>query len=253
MTPSRRLDYAERWLRDGLEVCRPAAQFLTLDIDMTRPRALLQIARQRGIRVTYTHILVRAAALALAAHPELHQMVCGSRLHHPNQVDIGLSVAGESFVAPVLVIENAAGKNLPALSEEIARRTPEIQAADRRMLQTLRRWGWLLPFGILRRTLLRCLFRSAKFRRKGTGTFQVSIVPEVDEAFTSLFTTSAILVAGRVRDRVVAVEGLPAVRPTVTLSCSADHRVWDGKAAQRFLLAVRQALEETELGLCISE
>ena len=60
------------------------------------------------------------------------------------------------------------------------------------MLRTLRRWGRLVPFGFARRTVLRLLFRSASFRRKGAGTFQVSAVP-VDWGFTSSFATAGVL------------------------------------------------------------
>jgi pyruvate/2-oxoglutarate dehydrogenase complex dihydrolipoamide acyltransferase (E2) component len=210
---------------------------------MSRMQALIGLARQRDIRITYTHIIVRAAAVALAANPDLHVLMCASRIHSPDRVDIGLSIAGETFVAPVLVVEGADQKSLLVVAEEITRRAPEVKAADHQMLQLLRRWGWLLPFSFLRRALLRILFRGLAFRRKGSGTFQVSLVPNVDQAFTPMFSTSAILIAGSVRDRVVAVSGKPAVRAMATLTCCADHGVWDGRAGERFLLAVRNVLE----------
>lgn len=240
---SRKLDLAEKWLRDCLSLCRPPAFSQCLDVEMSQAKELIDAARKQGIHLTYTHVLLKATALALAANPDLHLMVCGGRVYCPNQVDIGLSVAGETFVAPILVLERAEAKSLPEIAEEIKRRTPEIQANDREMLQMLRRWGWLVPTGILRRGLVRLLFRFIKFRHRGSGTFQLSILPAVDQAIAPVFMTSAMLVAGRVRDRVVAVDGAPAVRPVVSLTCCADHRVWDGRAGERFLLAVRQVLE----------
>ncbi len=243
----RRLDYAERWLRDGLALCHPPGFSQSLEVDMTRAKSLLDGAKARGIRATYTHLIVRAAAVVLAANPDLHVIVCGNRVYHPAQVDIGLSVAGETFMAPVLIIEAADRKPLRAIADEIVRRTQEVQDAGGKMISLLRQWGWLLPFGFLRRGLLRVLRRSLGFRRKGSGTFQVSIVPGVDRAETSVFNMSAILIAGCVRPRIVAVDGAPAVRLTVHLTCSADHRVWDGKAGQKFLLAVREVLETGSL------
>jgi pyruvate dehydrogenase E2 component (dihydrolipoamide acetyltransferase) len=250
---SRKLDPAELWLRDGLALCRPPAYFQTLDVDMSRMQTLIGLARQRNVRITYTHIIVRAAAVALAANPDLHVLVCAGRVYSPDRVDIGLSIAGETFVAPVLVVEGADRKSLTGVAEEIVRRAPEVKAADQKMLQLLRRWGWLLPFGFLRRALLRILFRIPAFRRRGSGTFQVSLVPNVDQAFTPMFSTSAILIAGSVRDRVVAIAGVPTVRAMTTLTCCADHGIWDGRAGERFLLAVRNVLEtgalESELEL----
>ena len=115
----------------------------------------------------------------------------------------------------------------------MARRAPEAQvgrSADARRAQT---WGWLVPFGFMRRAILRLLFSSAEFRRRGAGTFQVSTVP-ADWALTSTFSTAGVLMGGQVRSRVVAVDGQPAVRPVMTLTLSGDHGVWDGRAAVRF-------------------
>jgi pyruvate/2-oxoglutarate dehydrogenase complex dihydrolipoamide acyltransferase (E2) component len=247
MTNTRKIDIAERWLRDGIDACRVPAYFECLDVDMSQARSLIKAARLCDLRITYTHVIVRATALALAANPDLHQMVCGGFVHSPAQVDIALSVGGESIAAPLLVIQAADSREITLLASEIVKRAPEIRNADREMMRALRRWGWLLPISGVRRIVLRALFRNYNFRRKGAGTFQVSIVPEVDSAMSPVFSASAMLVAGSVKDRVVAVEGQVVVRPTVTLTACADHRIWDGRAGQRFLLAVQQILESSAL------
>ena len=247
MERQRKLDHAERWLRDGFQVCHVPAYFVSLDVHMQRASEVIEAARRRGIRLTYTHLFVRAAALALEANPDLHKMVCGSRVHSPCHIDIALSVAGETAAAPLLVIPAADRKDLISIAEEITQRAPEVRAADRRTIRMLRRWGWVLPFGFLRRAVLRGLMRSQTFRRKGSGTFQVSVLTDVDEAMTPVFSTSAMLVAAGVKDKVVALNGKACVRPMVTLICCADHRVWDGQAGQRFLVAVRQVLEGSTL------
>jgi pyruvate dehydrogenase E2 component (dihydrolipoamide acetyltransferase) len=46
---------------------------------------------------------------------------------------------------------------------------------------------------------------------------------------------AAILAVGRIADRVVAVDGQPAVRPAMTVAGSFDHRVVDGARAAEFL------------------
>jgi len=236
------LDYAERWLRDGLRVLRPALSVMHITVDMTHANERLEQLRQRGIHATSTHLLVHAVATALAGQPGLHQVIAGNKRYRPDRIDIGLSTIGDTFVAPVLVIEGAERKTVAELADEIARRTPEVRQADQQMLRALRRWGWLLPFGFLRRGLLRVLFASAEFRRRGAGTFQVSTVP-ADWALTSTFATAGVLVAGQVWSRVIAVAGQPAVRPVMTLTLSGDHGVWDGRAAARFLASVKGLLE----------
>jgi pyruvate/2-oxoglutarate dehydrogenase complex dihydrolipoamide acyltransferase (E2) component len=239
---SESLDFAERWLRDGLHVLRPALSVHQIMVDMTQATQTLERLRREGVQATSTHLLVHAVAHALAINPQLHQLVVGSRRQRPARVDIGLSVTGETFVAPVLVIEGADQKTVPEIAAEITRRAPEVRKADHQMLEALRRWGWLVPFAFLRRAVLRLLFMSPAFRRKGAGTFQVSTVP-ADWALTSAFSTAGVLVGGQVWSRVIAVDGQPAVRQTMTLTLSGDHGVWDGKAAARFLAAVKVELE----------
>ena len=56
----------------------------------------------------------------------------------------------------------------------------------------------------------------------------------------------AILGAGRVQDRVVALDGAPAVRPVLPLSLTFDHRAVMGGEASRFLAAVTADLEMSE-------
>lgn len=237
------LDHAERWLRDGLHVLRPSLSVLQITIDMTQAMRRLEELRRSGVHASATHLLVHAAAQSLKANPGIHQLIAGNTRHRPVRVDIGLSVTGETFVAPVLVIEGADGKTVGEIVAEIARRAPEAREADQKMLRLLRRWGWLVPFGFLRRGMLRLLFTSPTFRRKGAGTFQVSTVP-VDWAFTTSFATAGVLFGGNVVSRVVVVDGQPAVRPTMTLTLSGDHGVWDGRAAIRFMSAVKSTLEQ---------
>src|SRR3712207_1131999 len=124
------LDYAERWLRDGLAVLRPALSVQQIAIDMTHANEALERLRQQGVAATSTHLLVYAAARALASNPRLHQVIAGNRRHRPAQVDIGLSVTGETFVAPVLIIENADVKTVSEIAAETTRRAPDVRQSD---------------------------------------------------------------------------------------------------------------------------
>lgn len=241
---SERLDYADRWLRDGLAVLRPALSVQQITVDMTNALAMLEKLRKQNVAASPTHLVVQAAARALASNPQLHQIIAGTRRHRPARVDIGLSVSGETFVAPVLVIEGADQKTIEQLVEETTTRTPHVQESDRQMLRLLRRWGRLVPIGSIRRGILRLLFSSPGFRQKGAGTFQVSVVP-VEWALAATFATAGVLIAGQVSSRVVAVDGQPVVRPMMTLTLSGDHGVWDGRAASRFLAFVKAELTKT--------
>jgi pyruvate/2-oxoglutarate dehydrogenase complex dihydrolipoamide acyltransferase (E2) component len=150
-----KLDYAERWIRDGIAVIPHPGFFVSMEIDMTVCNEVIQQFRDKGVRITYTHIFIRAAALVLAQHPDLHQLIKGTRRLLPRNVDIGLSVEGDSVAAPVLVIENAESKTLQEIADEVINRAPEVRSKDADMQSYIRKWGMVVPFGFLRRWLLR--------------------------------------------------------------------------------------------------
>jgi pyruvate/2-oxoglutarate dehydrogenase complex dihydrolipoamide acyltransferase (E2) component len=246
MADAESLDFAERWFADAFRVIETPGGFVALDVDMTRARALVEAARGRSVHATFNHLVVRAVALVLSRRPDLHLLVAGHRREKPSRVAIGLSVAGRSVYAPVMVIDDAAAKSTDALAEEITRRAPEVRAKEERDLASARRWGWLVPFSSWRRAILRWCFRRLWFRKALAGTFQVSCLA-IDLVVPFLFTSAAALGVGRVRDRVVVVDGAPAVRPMLTLACCIDHKAWDGARAVSFLDEVRGLLESGEL------
>jgi pyruvate dehydrogenase E2 component (dihydrolipoamide acetyltransferase) len=55
---------------------------------------------------------------------------------------------------------------------------------------------------------------------------------------------AAILAVGRIADRVVALNGQPAVQPTMMLTLSCDHRALDGAHGAQFLGALADLIEE---------
>jgi pyruvate/2-oxoglutarate dehydrogenase complex dihydrolipoamide acyltransferase (E2) component len=77
------------------------------------------------------------------------------------------------------------------------------------------------------------------------GTFTISNLGMYGvDAFSAIVTPpqAAILDVGAIADRVVAVDGVPAVRPTITLTLSSDHRVVDGATAAMFLRDLAEAI-----------
>jgi pyruvate dehydrogenase E2 component (dihydrolipoamide acetyltransferase) len=55
---------------------------------------------------------------------------------------------------------------------------------------------------------------------------------------------AAILAVGRITERVVPVNGQPAVQPVMMLSVSYDHRAIDGARGAQFLEALANLVEE---------
>jgi pyruvate/2-oxoglutarate dehydrogenase complex dihydrolipoamide acyltransferase (E2) component len=236
------LSYADRWMRDALLVLRPPYSVYFVAVDMTEALRKLDQARLDGIQATTTHLLVRAAACALAAHPHLHQVVGGNQRRLPTRVDIGLAVSGDGILAPILVLQAPDRMALNELVSSVARGVPEARMKQERLKQFLNTWGRLIPFGILRRAILRRVYANPAARIRACGTFQVSTVP-VDRAVTGCFMAPAVLVAGQVRSQIVAVDGEAVARPMMELALSSDHSVWDGRASAQVLAAIKADLE----------
>ena len=79
------------------------------------------------------------------------------------------------------------------------------------------------------------------------GTFTISNLGMYGvDAFNAIVNPpqAAILAVARITDRVVAVDGQPAVRPMLTLTLSCDHRAVDGARAAQFLDALAALIEE---------
>jgi pyruvate dehydrogenase E2 component (dihydrolipoamide acetyltransferase) len=83
------------------------------------------------------------------------------------------------------------------------------------------------------------------------GTFTISNLGMYNvDAFNAIINQpqAAILAVGRIAERVVPVNGQPAVRPMMVLTLSCDHRAVDGARGAQFLDTVATLIEEP-LGL----
>ncbi len=70
------------------------------------------------------------------------------------------------------------------------------------------------------------------------------------DAFNAIINQpqAAILAVGRIAEKVVPVNGQPAVQAMMVLTLSGDHRVIDGARGAQFLGAIANLIEEP-LGL----
>ncbi|HTS34919.1 MAG TPA: dihydrolipoamide acetyltransferase family protein [Candidatus Solibacter sp.] len=172
-----------------------------------RERIVDETERTHQIRITHTDLLIALTARTLQKHPRLNASWTaeGIRLHDHVHMGVAIAVADGVVAA---VIPNAHSIAL----HEIALRRHEI--AERA------RAGKLRPADIA----------EATFTISNLGMYKV-------DQFTAIITPpqAAILAAGRISERVVAIEGKPVVRPMMTLTISCDHRVADGARAANFL------------------
>jgi NADPH:quinone reductase-like Zn-dependent oxidoreductase/pyruvate/2-oxoglutarate dehydrogenase complex dihydrolipoamide acyltransferase (E2) component len=237
----------ERWLADGFRVIPTAGGFAQRMVDMTHATEALRALGEVGLHGTFTHVVVRAAALALARNPRLHESVIGYRKLTPGAVDIGLSMAGQTTYAPVVVLPAVDRTSLRALVDVVGAATAAARLKEAHDLQNLRRVGWVTPFGFFRRFVIRMLQRSFWFRRRIVGTFQVTSVPTADLAVPLQFYAGSILSFGRVHSSVVAVGGAVEVRPMLSLTICVEHVTTDAMRAGALLSEIASILESEEL------
>jgi pyruvate dehydrogenase E2 component (dihydrolipoamide acetyltransferase) len=197
--------------------------FVSRDVDATalnqlREKIVAEIERSHGVRVTHTDLLVALVAKVLRKHPRLNASWTseGIRLHE--QVNIGVAIAVNDGVVAA-VIPNAQSASLAEIAQQ------------RRDVAERARAGKLRPADIA----------DATFTISNLGMYQV-------DAFSAIITPpqAAILAVGAITDRVIAVEGKPAVRPMMNLTLSADHRVTDGAKAAMFLNDLAEAIRDPE-------
>jgi pyruvate dehydrogenase E2 component (dihydrolipoamide acetyltransferase) len=195
---------------------------LAREIDMSRALAWLTEANaNRPIkdRLLYAVLLIKAVALALRQTPDLNgQWTDDGVLRKPDiNVGMAISLRGGGLVAPALL--NADQRELDDLMTSF------------RDLVARARGGKL---------------RGAELT---AGTATITNLGELgaDAVYGVIYPNQAALIGfGRITDRPLAAEGQVAVRPSVTASLSADHRIVDGHLGSTFLATLDRMLQEPE-------
>ena len=195
--------------------------FIVREIDASalneyRARLVPELERAQQIRITHTDLLVALTSRVLLKHPRLNSSWTPEGIRRHDHVNMGVAVAVNDGVVAA-VIPNADIANLADI------------ATQRRDVAGRARAGKLRPADIA----------DATFTISNLGMYHV-------DQFSAIITPpqAAILAVGSIVDRVVAVEGKPAVRPMMTLTLSCDHRATDGARAAMFLNDLAEAIGE---------
>jgi pyruvate dehydrogenase E2 component (dihydrolipoyllysine-residue acetyltransferase) len=191
--------------------------YLVREVNVARLVTWLETARkQTGARITYTDLLVKLVAAALAQHPRVNVSWKDGALERHSDINIGLAVALEDGLV-VPVIHRADTLGLKDIAVQREDRVSRAQA------------GKLRPADI----------QGGVFTISNLGMYGV-------DAFSAIVNPpqAAILAVGRITDRVVPVNGQPAVQPTMVLTLSCDHRALDGARGAQFLGALADLIEE---------
>jgi pyruvate dehydrogenase E2 component (dihydrolipoamide acetyltransferase) len=180
-----------------------------------------QFQRSTGVKLSFLPFFVLAAAEALRAYPIVNATIDGDSIVYPDHENISIAVDTErGLLTPV--IRDAAGLTLADFAKQISD------------------------------LALRTRENKLKPDELAGGTFTVTNTGSRGALFDTpivFLPQSAILGTGIVAKKPVVVSdnGLDAIaiRSTVYLALSYDHRIVDGADAARFLVAVKERLENS--------
>ena len=168
------------------------------------------------LHITVTDLLVRAAALALRAHPRFNARFTGDAIELNARANVGVAVSVEDGLF-VPVINDADAKDLGEISAEL------------KSLAASAREGKLRPEQ----------YEGGCTTISNLGTFGVDyFMPIINPP------ESCILGIGRLAEQVVAQDGAIRIEQVMKVTLSADHRVTDGASAARFYATFRELLED---------
>jgi pyruvate dehydrogenase E2 component (dihydrolipoamide acetyltransferase) len=161
-------------------------------------------------------MLVKISGEALRRHPRVNSTWRDGSVVPRQHINVGVAIAVDEGLI-VGVVHDA---DRLSLADTAARRIELVDAA-----------------------------RSGRLRHEDVtgGTFTVSNLGMYGvDSFDAIVNApqAAILAVGRILDRIVPVDGQPAVRPMLQLSVSFDHRVIDGARAAEFLDTLASLVEE---------
>jgi pyruvate dehydrogenase E2 component (dihydrolipoamide acetyltransferase) len=192
---------------------------ITMEVDMTAATKLKNDLQEVGTKVSFTDIIVKIVAIALAEFPRANSMLLGEELRTMDDVNIGIAVGLEEDLL-VPVIKNASSLSLV-----------EISRSAKDLIERARN-----------HTLTSKEMIGGTFTVSNLGMFGdvILFAPVINPPET------AILGIGRANSKPIAIDGAIAVRPIVTLTLVFDHRVIDGMYATKFLQRVKELLQDPQ-------
>lgn len=169
-----------------------------------------------GVKLTFTHFIMKAVVDALKTHPVLNASLDGQRVIYHRDVNLGLAVALDwGLIVPV--IRQANELNLLGL----ARRANDL--GERARTKKLK------PDDV----------QVGTFTITNPGIFgNLFGLPIINQPQV------AIVGVGGIEKRPVVVEDAIAIRTRAYLSISFDHRLVDGAVADQFMAQVKKNLQE---------
>jgi 2-oxoglutarate dehydrogenase E2 component (dihydrolipoamide succinyltransferase) len=183
-----------------------------------RARRKESFKERYGVNLGFMSFFTKAVVGALKAFPEMNSELQGDELVLKQYYDIGIAVSTEEGLV-VPVIRDADRKTFGAIEQDIAALAKKAREGDL-ALADIQGGTFTITNGGLFGSLL---------------STPILNLPQV-----------GILGMHAIQERPVARNGEVVIRPMMYLAVSYDHRVVDGATAVRFLVTVKQMIEDPE-------
>ncbi len=191
--------------------------FLTSEIDMERAADMRRSINELypDFKLSINDIIIKVAAVSLIQHPQVNASFQDKTIRLYEHADIGVAVATENgLITPI--VRAAELKSLNEIAGEVR------ELADRARARKLRPEE----------------YTGATFSISNLGMFGI-------EEFTAVINPpeGAILAVGAMAAKPVVRDGEIAIRQTMRVTMSCDHRVIDGATGAKFLQTFKQIME----------
>lgn len=194
---------------------------ITVEVDMEsatklHDEAFPEIEKKAGVHLSYTDLMVKAVAKALADSPVVNSRIEGDQIKTISSVNVGVAVAAEEGLV-VPVIHNADKMTVT-----------EISVALKGVAEKARQGKLSISDG-----------SGGTFTISNLGMFGV-------DSFTPIINPpeSAILGVGKIVKKLAVIDNEVEMRSRMILTLVFDHRAMDGAQAAQFLGKVKAYLEQ---------
>jgi len=231
-----------------------------LALDMTNVQKYIKYLRHTsGEKISITHIVGRAAALALAECPDLNGRIFMGRYYPHNSVDIAflVSLEGGKDLAKFKVC-NIDKKTTVEIARELRIGAERLRQGEDEEFERPKALIKAMPTWIIRRILWLSGFLtgslgiSLDFLGLQKFPFGSCIITSVgmfglDEGYappTPFARVPVYLTIPEIRKRPVVIDDQIVIRPMLDLTATIDHRFLDGHRGAMVATMMRKALAE---------
>lgn len=232
-----------------------------LEFDATPLQRYMEKARAAGRRVTPTHFVGRAIAMALHEVPDFNVRIHGSKVIPRETVDVFFIAAVEggrelsgvridrTDEKSILDVADELKERATAMKEgndqEFAKAKKQIGAMPRRLLRpAMKLSAWIA--GDRNRSIKMLGVKASPFGSAMVTSIGMFGIPQGFAPLARFYRVPMLVLVGEIAPKPVAIEGRVEVRPVLPLTATIDHRYADGWHMSQLIKPFKAYMEDPE-------